>query len=112
MNNNYEDIKNLPDLLNTITGFGVWIPWQLYGASGHIKKPKGLQKDNFNIPIIDPFGLWGKIFIKTSLVERVYVHSADCLYDALDLNTPQNEKLTFVYGQLFLESREIENNNF
>ena len=106
-----EDIKNLPDLLNTITGFGVWIPWQLYGASGHIKKPKGLQKDNFNIPIIDPFGLWGKIFIKTSLVERVYVHSADCLYDALDLNTPQNEKLTFVYGQLFLESREIENNH-
>lgn len=62
----------------------VWIPWQIYGANGHIEKPQGGMRKNYTTPSIDPFGLWGKIFVRTDYVKKVYVHAADSLYNCYD----------------------------
>ena len=35
------------------------------------------MRENYTKPIISPYGLWGKIFIQTALVQRMYVHGAD-----------------------------------
>ena len=55
----------------------VWIPWETYGANGHVERPTGGMRENYTKPIISPYGLWGKIFVQTALVQRMYVHGAD-----------------------------------
>lgn len=55
----------------------VWIPWETYGANGHVERPIGGMRENYTKPIISPYGLWGKVFVQTALVQRMYVHGAD-----------------------------------
>ena len=69
------DIKDF--LKEFESNLGVWIPWETYGANGHVERPIGGMRENYTKPIISPYGLWGKIFIQTALIQRMYVHGAD-----------------------------------
>ena len=69
------------------TEMGVWIPWESYNANGLVEKPTGKVQDNFTNVVLDPLGLFGKIFVQTAKVKKMYVHKADSvdnLYLLLD----------------------------
>lgn len=79
----------------------VWIPWDTYGANGHIKRPIGGMRNNYIKSIINPYGLWGKIFVQTALVQRMYVHGADSIGNYYSIVTPDKELLYSEYGKLY-----------
>lgn len=79
----------------------VWIPWDTYGANGHVKRPIGGMRENYTKSVINPYGLWGKIFIQTALVQRMYVHGADSVGNYYPMVTQENELLYKKYGDLY-----------
>ena len=67
----------------------VWIPWDSFNANDHIDKPIGGMRENYTRSIVNPYGLWGKIFVQTAYVKRMYVHCADSIgyyYNVVDQN--------------------------
>ena len=56
--------------------FCIWIPWEVYNSAGHILKPNGSQKDNYNEVILNPQGLFGKVILQPYRTKKMYVHLA------------------------------------
>lgn len=79
----------------------VWMPWDTYGANGHVKRPVGGMRENYTKPVINPYGLWGKIFVQTALIQRMYVHGADSIGHCYPIVTQEHKLLYKDYGKLF-----------
>lgn len=82
----------------------VWIPWQLYNANGHISKPNGGMRENYTSTIIDPFGLYGKVFVRTSRTMKVWVHNADSYNYYFQTVDPSGNYLYEIYRNLTINA--------
>jgi len=74
--------------------FCVWFPWEVYNSGGHIRKPEGLQKDNFTKSILNPQGLFGKVILQPYRTKKMYVHLAEgcTIFDRI-VNTDHSDNL-------------------
>lgn len=67
--------KNICDFLQSYeNNFCVWFPWEQYNANGHIVKSEKKMSEYFTQRVLDPFGLWGKVFLQPHLTAYMYVH--------------------------------------
>lgn len=67
----------------------VWIPWKVYNSNGHVNKPNGLMTENYTNEIINPTGLYGKVFVQPFRIQKMYVHLAYGRYSRLDMPVNQ-----------------------
>lgn len=67
----------------------VWIPWKVYNSNGHINKPDGLMTENYTNEVINPSGLYGKVFVQPFRIQKMYVHLAYGRYSRLDMPVNQ-----------------------
>lgn len=87
----------------------VWLPWEIYGANGHVKRPVGSMRENYTKSIINPYGLWGKIFVQTALIQRMYVHGADSIGYYYPIITQEHKLLYEEYSELFNRMNDGDN---
>lgn len=84
------ELKNINDFLSQYERyFGLWIPWECYNANGLVNKPTGSQRENYTKVILNPLGLYGKVFIQPYRCRKMYVHLGVGL-DEFDIVVNQN----------------------
>ena len=105
--NETTDIKEF--LKEFESDLAVWIPWDTYGANGHVERPIGGMRENYTKSVINPYGLWGKIFVQTALIQRMYVHGADSVGYYYPIITQEHGLLYEEYGKLFNRMNNSDN---
>lgn len=72
-----ETNENINDLLSEYEeDFCLWVPWEVYNSNGHIDKPQTTQKEAYTKTIVNPFGIYGKVFLQPYRTKKMYVHLA------------------------------------
>lgn len=105
------EVTNINSFLKDFENdFGLWIPWECYNANNHVEKPKsGTQKDNYTKTIINPLGLYGKVFIQPYRTRKMYVHLGigKNRYDTVvtQMHAPYIETVSETSKQYFTNNR-------
>lgn len=99
--------KNIIEFLKQYEDyFCVWIPWEIHNANGRLLKRNGTMKELYPDTFVDPFGIWGKVFLQPHRTKQMFVHLAMGMSDEDIVINPDYSGHLKGYKDIFADNQE------